>query len=109
MGVVTINIPRLGYLSADEDEFFARLQKYMELARDSLLIKRNVLEKMTELGLYPYSRYYLRSVKERFGGYWYNHFNTIGLVGMNEGLLNFLGKDICSEKAGSLPSEFSIL
>jgi anaerobic ribonucleoside-triphosphate reductase len=98
VGVVTINIPRLGYLSADEDEFFARLRKYMELARDSLLIKRNVLEKMTELGLYPYSRYYLRSVKERFGGYWYNHFNTIGLVGMNEGLLNFLGKDICSEE-----------
>ena len=89
VGVVTINIPRLGYLSADEDDFFARLQNYMELARDSLLIKRNVLEKMTELGLYPYSRYYLRSVKERFGGYWYNHFNTIGLVGMNEGLLNF--------------------
>ena len=98
VGVVTINIPRLGYLSADEDDFFARLQNYMELARDSLLIKRNVLEKMTELGLYPYSRYYLRSVKERFGGYWYNHFNTIGLVGMNEGLLNFLGKDICSEE-----------
>jgi len=98
VGVVTINIPRLGYLSADEDEFFERLQKYMELARDSLLIKRNVLEKMTELGLYPYSRHYLHSVKERFGGYWYNHFNTIGLVGMNEGLLNFLGKDICSEE-----------
>ncbi len=98
VGVVTINIPRLGYLSANEDDFFARLQKYMELARDSLLIKRNVLEKMTDLGLYPYSRYYLRSVKERFGGYWYNHFNTIGLVGMNEGLLNFLGKDICSEE-----------
>ncbi len=98
VGVVTINIPRLGYLSANEDDFFARLQKYMELARDSLLIKRNVLEKMTDLGLYPYSRYYLRSVKERFGGYWYNHFNTIGLVGMNEGLLNFLEKDICSEE-----------
>ncbi|RJX28783.1 MAG: ribonucleoside triphosphate reductase [Dethiobacter sp.] len=98
IGVVTINIPRLGYLSRDEDEFFARLEKLMELARNSLLIKRNVLEKMTELGLYPYSRHYLRSVKERFGGYWYNHFNTIGLVGMNEGLLNFLGKDICSEE-----------
>lgn len=99
VGVVTINIPRLGYLSTGEDEFFERLQKYMELARDSLLIKRNVLEKMTELGLYPYSRHYLHSVKERFGGYWHNHFNTIGLVGMNEGLLNFLGKDICYEES----------
>jgi ribonucleoside-triphosphate reductase len=98
IGVVTINIPRLGYLSKDEGEFFARLEKLMEMARNSLLIKRNVLEKMTELGLYPYSRHYLRSVKERFGGYWFNHFNTIGLVGMNEGLLNFLGKDICSEE-----------
>ena len=98
IGVVTINIPRLGYLSRDESDFFARLRKLMEMARNSLLIKRNVLEKMTEQGLYPYSRHYLRSVKERFDGYWFNHFNTIGLVGMNEGLLNFFGRDICSEE-----------
>ena len=98
IGVVTINLPRLGYLSASEEEYFARLERLMILAKNSLLIKRNVLEKMTEQGLYPYSRYYLRSVKERFGGYWFNHFNTIGLVGMNESLLNFMGKDISSEE-----------
>ena len=98
IGVVTINLPRLGYLSASEGEYFARLERLMSLAKNSLLIKRNVLEKMTEQGLYPYSRHYLRSVKERFGGYWFNHFNTIGLVGMNESLLNFMGKDICSEE-----------
>lgn len=96
IGVVTINIPRLGYLSRSEEEFFSRLERLMQLAKNSLLIKRDVLEKMTELGLYPYSRYYLRSVKERFGSFWHNHFNTIGLVGMNEGLLNFMGRDICS-------------
>ena len=98
IGVVTINLPRLGYVSASEDEYFAHLERLMSLAKNSLLIKRNVLEKMTEQGLYPYSRHYLRSVKERFGGYWFNHFNTIGLVGMNESLLNFMGKDICSEE-----------
>lgn len=98
IGVVTINLPRLGYFSASEDEYFARLERLMSLAKNSLLVKRNVLEKMTEQGLYPYSRHYLRSVKERFGGYWFNHFNTIGLVGMNESLLNFMGKDICSEE-----------
>ncbi|NLX91375.1 MAG: ribonucleoside triphosphate reductase [Firmicutes bacterium] len=98
IGVVTINLPRLGYLAKTEEDFFARLKKLMQLARDSLLIKRDVLEKMTDLGLYPYSRYYLRLVKERFGYYWHNHFNTIGLVGMNEALLNFKGKGIYSRE-----------
>ena len=94
IGVVTINMARLGYLAAGKEEFFKRLQRLMELARDSLLIKRNVLEKLTKQGLYPYSRHYLRLVEERFSKYWYNHFNTIGLVGMNEALQNFLGRDI---------------
>ena len=94
IGVVTINLPRLGYLAKTEEDFFCRLKKLMQLARDSLLIKRDVLEKMIDLGLYPYSRYYLRMVKERFGFYWHNHFNTIGLVGMNESLLNFMGEEI---------------
>lgn len=98
IGVVTINLPRLGYLAKTEDDFFARLKKLMQLARDSLLIKRDVLEKMIKLGLYPYSRHYLRLVEERFGYYWHNHFNTIGLVGMNEALLNFKGVDIISEE-----------
>ena len=98
IGVVTINLPRLGYLSKTEDDFFCRLKKLMQLARDSLLIKRDILEKMIKLGLYPYSRYYLRMVEERFGFYWHNHFNTIGLVGMNEALLNFMGKEIYTEE-----------
>lgn len=96
IGVVTINLPRLGYLSATREEFFERLKALMDLAKTSLLIKRRVLEQLTENGLYPYSAHYLRSVKERFGGYWHNHFNTIGLVGMNEALLNFAGCSIAS-------------
>lgn len=90
VGVATINLPRIGYLSEDEDEFFERLGEMMELARDSLEIKRKTIERLTENGLYPYSRRYLRSVKERFGKYWKNHFSTIGLIGMNEALINFL-------------------
>ncbi|MDN5347933.1 MAG: hypothetical protein PWP65_1497 [Clostridia bacterium] len=94
IGVVTINLPRLGYLSASKEEFLNGLKARMDLAKQSLLLKRNVLEKLTEQGLYPYSRFYLRQVKERFGKYWENHFNTIGIVGMHEALLNFLGKGI---------------
>jgi ribonucleoside-triphosphate reductase len=102
IGVVTINLPRLGFLAKTEDDFFSRLRKLMQLARDSLQIKRDVLEKMIDLGLYPYSRYYLRSVKERFGYYWHNHFNTIGLVGMNEALLNFNGETISTREGQKL-------
>ncbi|OPZ22569.1 MAG: Anaerobic ribonucleoside-triphosphate reductase [candidate division BRC1 bacterium ADurb.BinA364] len=94
IGVVTINMPRLGYLSKDEDEFFARLDALMEVARTSLETKRKVLEGFTDKNLYPYTKFYLRSVKERFGRYWNNHFSTIGLVGMNEACLNLLGRDI---------------
>ena len=96
IGVVTVNLPRIGYNSRNEEEFFDSLKEQMEMAKKSLLLKRNVLENMTEQGLYPYSKYFLRSVKERFGYYWNNHFNTIGLVGMNEALLNFLNVDIGS-------------
>ncbi len=64
------------------------------IAKTSLEIKRKIIEEQTERGLYPYSAYYLRDVKARTGQYWYNHFNTIGLVGMNEACLNFLGKDL---------------
>ena len=96
IGVVTINMPRLGYLSADEGEFLARLGELMDLARDSLEIKRKVLERFTDLNLYPYTRYYLRSVRERFGQYWKNHFSTIGLVGLNEACMNLLGTNVGS-------------
>ncbi|NPV52737.1 MAG: ribonucleoside triphosphate reductase [Firmicutes bacterium] len=94
IGVVTLNMPRTGYLSKSKNEFLERTRRLMDLAKESLLIKRGVLERMTEAGLYPYSRHYLGSIKERFGTYWHNHFNTIGLVGMNEALLNFMGSDI---------------
>jgi len=94
IGVVTINMPRLGYLSKDEDKFFERLDRLMQLAKNSLEIKRRILEKFTEQGLYPYTKYYLRNIKKRFGAYWKNHFSTIGLVGLNEACLNLLGVTI---------------
>ena len=94
IGVVTINMPRIGHVAQNEDEFLAALDRLMELARNSLETKRKVLEQFTEQGLYPYTRFYLRNVKERFGHYWNNHFATVGLVGMNEACLNLLGQDI---------------
>ena len=97
IGVVTINMGRLGYLSRSKLEFFNRLEEIMDVARDSLEIKRKVLESLTEYGLYPYSQFYLRGVKESAGQYWKNHFSTIGLVGMNECCLNFLGQNIASD------------
>lgn len=94
IGVITINLPRIGYLSKTENEFCERLGNLMAIAKDSLEIKRKVLEKFTEGNLYPYTKYYLRDIKARFGAYWKNHFSTIGLVGMNEACLNFLGKTV---------------
>ena len=96
IGVVTLNMPRIGYLSKDEDEFFQRLEGVMETAKTSLEIKRKVLESFTESGLYPYSRRYLRNVKEGYGKYWKNHFSTIGLVGINEAIVNLLGINIAT-------------
>jgi len=104
IGVVTINMARLGFSARDEDEFIASLEQLMVLAKESLEIKRGVLEKFTEENLYPYTKFYLRNIKERFGEYWKNHFSTIGLVGMNEACLNLLGEDIASDKA----REFSL-
>jgi len=96
IGVYTINLPRLGYLATSEDDFYKRLERVARLGMDSLEIKRKIIEGQTAHGLYPYSQFYLRKVKERTGEYWTNHFNTIGLVGMNECCLNFIGKDIGS-------------
>jgi ribonucleoside-triphosphate reductase len=98
IGVVTINLPRIGYLSGDKNEFFSRLEQMMQLARESLTIKRKVLEKFTERNLYPYSRFYLRDIKNNTGLYWKNHFSTFGLIGMNEACLNFLNRDIGSRE-----------
>lgn len=99
IGVVTINIPRIAYISRNEDDFFLNLKNAMELAKTSLEIKRKVIENFTDRGLYPYSRYYLKNVKIDFGRYWSNHFSTIGLIGMNEASLNFLGKPISDPEA----------
>ncbi len=103
IGVITINMPRLGYVSKTEEEFLSRLERLMKCAKESLEIKRKVLEKFTEANLYPYTKYYLRGVKQRLGEYWKNHFSTIGLVGMNEACLNFLGKNIATKEG----SEFT--
>jgi len=97
-GVVTINLPRLGYVSKSAEEFYSRLEHLMLLAKQSLEIKRKVLEDFTESGLYPYSRFYLRNIKQRLNQYWKNHFSTIGLVGMNEACLNLFGESISTEK-----------
>ena len=94
IGVVTINLPRIGYLSKTEGEFLERVRHMAVIAKTSLEIKRKIVEAQSERGLYPYSTHYLRGVKERTGEYWANHFNTIGIVGMNEACLNFMGKDI---------------
>lgn len=97
VGVVTVNMPRIGYLSQNKTEFKERLGHLMDLAKESLIIKRRVVEDFTQKGLYPYSRYFLQNIKECFGEYWKNHFNTIGLVGMNEACLNFLKESIASK------------
>ncbi len=98
IGVVTVNLPRIGYTSKTKQEFFEGLKEVMDLAKESLEIKRKTLENFMEKGLYPYSKYYLAEIKKMRGNYWDNHFSTIGLVGMNETLLNFLNCDIGSSK-----------
>ncbi len=98
IGVCTINLPRIGYLSKTKKEFFERLGHLMDLAKESLEIKRKALENFIEKGLYPYSKYYLSSVKKMRDSYFGNHFATIGLMGMNEALLNFLGENIASKR-----------
>jgi len=104
IGVVTINLPRIGYLSKSKEEFKERVIRLAEIAKTSLEIKRRMIEKQTENGLYPYSAFYLKGVKERSGSYWANHFATIGVNGMNEALLNLMGKDITTPEG----QEFAI-
>jgi ribonucleoside-triphosphate reductase len=105
VGVVTIDLPRIGYLAKTKRDFFARLDRLMELSKISLEIKRKVLDDFMEKGLYPYSRHYLESMKKMRDSYWSNHFSTIGLVGMNEMLLNFIDKDITSQSGQKFAAE----
>lgn len=93
IGVVTVNLPRLAYLSRTESEFFTRLWETMNIAKKSLEIKRKIVEEQTEKGLYPYSAHYLRDIKLKSGSFWFNHFNTIGLIGMNEAIQNLFGRE----------------
>lgn len=94
IGVVTINMGRLGFVAQTEAEFRQQLEHLMEIARTSLDIKRKTIENFTQQGLYPYCRHYLQGVYQRTGSFWSNHFSTIGLVGMNEACQNLLGVDI---------------
>lgn len=96
IGVVTINLPKIAEVSKTKVEFLERLAQKMELAKDSLEIKRKLLEDLTDKELYPYTKFYLRDIKARFGLYWKNHFSTIGLIGMNEACLNLFGENIGS-------------
>jgi len=105
IGVITINMPRLAYLSKTKKEFFQKLIHLMDLAKVSLEIKRKVLEDWTDKGLYPYAQHYLDGVKKIRGCYWGNHFSTIGLIGMNECLLNFLGINIGNKKGVKFATE----
>lgn len=88
IGVVTINLPRIAYLSKSEEEFFSKLLEVMQIAKTSLEIKRKVVEDLTERNLYPYTKIYLSDIKKRSGNYWTNHFSTIGILGMNEAVIN---------------------
>jgi len=104
IGVVTLNLPRLGHLAENEADFMERLDDLIETAGESLSIKRKVLEKFTEGNLYPYSKFYLRKIKEQYGCYWENHFSTIGILGMNEACVNFMNRNIASQDG----QEFSV-
>ena len=90
IGVVTINLPQIGYLANSEEEFFKRLDYLMDLAKESLCAKRKVIQRLYDGGLFPYTRRYLKTLN--------NHFNTIGLCGMNECCLNFVGVNIADPK-----------
>ncbi|MEG1547142.1 MAG: ribonucleoside triphosphate reductase [Clostridia bacterium] len=107
IGVVTINLPRIAYKSKSREEFFARLWRMVQIAKNSLEIKRKVIETQSARGLYPYATNYLRNVYERTGQYWYNHFNTIGIIGMNEACENLFGDgtNLTSDKGQSFAIE----
>jgi len=107
IGVVTINLPRLGFLAAKEKgqgteaakkKFYSMLGEMMDVSKESLVIKREEVEEWTIKGLYPYCRFYLSEIHQRNKVYWRNHFNTIGINGMNEALLNLMGVGIADSE-----------
>lgn len=105
IGVVTINLPRIAYTAKTKKEFFERLARLIQLGKESLEIKRKTVEHFIEKGLYPYSKFYLDGVKKARGNYFGNHFSTIGIIGMNEAALNFIGEDITTKKGRNFALE----
>ena len=105
IGVVTINTVALAYRAKSRGDFFRELDKQLEIAKTSLETKRKVLEHFTDNGLYPYTKFYLRHVKEKSGRYWANHFSTIGVIGVNEACQNLLGCDIAAEQGSRFAEE----
>lgn len=105
IGVVTLNLPSVGYLANNKADFFQRLKNLTNLAKESLEIKRKVLEKFTQNNLYPYTKFYLRNIKQRNGDFWKNHFSTIGVVGMNEAIKNLYDTNITTIKGGKFAQE----
>lgn len=106
IGVVTLNLPHLAYTSKTKDEFFEKIYNSMLIARRSLKTKRTFLEKNTENGLYPYCKHYLDKIKKNnLKKYWSNHFNTIGIIGMNEACLNLINTSIATEEGKKLAIE----
>jgi len=97
IGVVTVNLPRIGYLSSSREDYFSQLDHSMDLARSSLEIKRKLITSLMKAGLFPYTQRYLR--------HWNNHFSTIGLIGMNESTVNFMGKDLTDPEAREFAAE----
>lgn len=97
IGVVTLNLPRIGYLSTSREDYFSQLDHAMDLAKNSLEIKRRVITNLMKSGLFPYTQRYLH--------HWNNHFSTIGLIGMNESTLNFMGKDLTHQEAREFAQE----
>ena len=108
VGVVTINLARIGYLSKSERDFFRRLDDLMDLAKESLETKRKTVDNFTKKGLYPYSRFYLDSIYKRRGAYWSNHFSTIGVIGMNEALMNLMNETTGTKKGIALAEKVLI-
>ena len=105
IGVVTLNILRLAYMSGDKQTFYKGLDELLRISKESLEIKRKVLEQLTDQGLYPYSEHYLSDMKKRRGTFWANHFSTIGLIGVNEGCVNLVKEDISSPKGRRFSEE----
>jgi len=105
IGVITINLPRIGFKSKNKKQFFNMLERFMEIAVEALEIKRKNIERFTDAGLYPYTKFYLRKIKKQDNNFWKYHFSTIGLIGVNEAMLNFLGKSIVDPEARAFALE----